>query len=103
MTEEQRAERIHHHLYETCEGIREHAERIVRLEELISDIHAHFYESGGWKAAIMNAACELCESDNGGESPCARSSSDLSESHCDAYTQQVIEARMGELGIEVQL
>lgn len=33
MTDEQRAKRIHHHMYETCEGIAEHAERIVRLEE----------------------------------------------------------------------
>lgn len=37
MTDEQRAERIHHHMYETCEGIHEHAERIVALEELVSD------------------------------------------------------------------
>ena len=35
MTDEQRAERLHHHMYETCEGIREHAERIVALEELL--------------------------------------------------------------------
>ena len=34
MTPEQRAARLHYHLYETCEGIREHAERIVALEEL---------------------------------------------------------------------
>ena len=33
MTDEQRAKRIHHHMYETCEGIAEHAERIVRLED----------------------------------------------------------------------
>lgn len=35
MTPEQRAERIHHHMYETNEGIREHAERIAKLEELV--------------------------------------------------------------------
>lgn len=34
MTDEQRQQRIHHHMYETCEGIAEHAERIVKLEEL---------------------------------------------------------------------
>jgi hypothetical protein len=33
MTDEQRKARLHHHMYETCEGIAEHAERIVRLEE----------------------------------------------------------------------
>ena len=30
-------ERIHYHMYETCEGIAEHAERIVALEELVRD------------------------------------------------------------------
>lgn len=35
MTEEERRARIHHHTYETCEGIQEHAERIVALEELV--------------------------------------------------------------------
>lgn len=35
MTPEQRAERVHHHMYDTCEGIAEHAERIVALEELV--------------------------------------------------------------------
>ena len=36
MTPEQRAERIHYHEYKTLEGIHEHAERIVKLEELLS-------------------------------------------------------------------
>ena len=40
MTDEQRAKRIHHHMYETCEGIREHVERIVALEELVTDMYA---------------------------------------------------------------
>ena len=31
-------ERIHYHMYETCEGIAEHAERIVALEELVEDM-----------------------------------------------------------------
>lgn len=39
MTDEQRAKRIHHHMYETCEGIAEHAERIVALEELVADLY----------------------------------------------------------------
>lgn len=30
--------RIHHHMYETCEGISEHAERIVKLEEVAEGI-----------------------------------------------------------------
>lgn len=38
MTDEQRQARIHHHIYETCEGIAEHAERIVALEELVADL-----------------------------------------------------------------
>jgi hypothetical protein len=38
MTDEQRQQRIHHHMYETCEGIAEHAERIVKLEELVQDM-----------------------------------------------------------------
>lgn len=38
MTDEQRKARIHHHMYETCEGIAEHAERIVALEELCADM-----------------------------------------------------------------
>lgn len=33
MTDEERKARVHYHMYETCEGIAEHAERIVRLEE----------------------------------------------------------------------
>ena len=37
MTDEQRQARIHHHMYDTCEGIAEHAERIVALEELVYD------------------------------------------------------------------
>lgn len=37
MTDEERRARLHHHMYETCEGIREHAERIVKLEELVAD------------------------------------------------------------------
>jgi len=38
MTDEERKARIHHHMYETCEGIAEHAERIVTLEELCADM-----------------------------------------------------------------
>ena len=44
MTDEQRAERLRYHMYETNEGIREHAERIVALEELVGDI-LRFHET----------------------------------------------------------
>ena len=41
MTEEQRDKRMFYHLYESDEGILEHAERIVALEELLAAaIHA---------------------------------------------------------------
>ena len=36
MTDEQRAERLRYHMYESNEGIREHAERIVAPEELVA-------------------------------------------------------------------
>ena len=38
MTPDERAARIHHHEY-SGEGIREHAERIVALEELVMDLY----------------------------------------------------------------
>lgn len=39
MTPDQRAKRLHYHLYESCEGIREQSERIVKLEELVADLY----------------------------------------------------------------
>ncbi len=42
MTPEQRAERLRYHMYDTNEGIREHAERIVDLEELVADLFAEY-------------------------------------------------------------
>lgn len=41
MTDEERAKRIYHHTYVTCEGIQEHAERIVALEELVAGLFAY--------------------------------------------------------------
>lgn len=38
MTEEQREERLHHHLYDTNEGIEQQSNRIVDLEELVLDL-----------------------------------------------------------------
>lgn len=49
MTDEQRAQRVHHHTYETCEGIREHAERITKLEELVFDALSVLL---GWAMAL---------------------------------------------------
>lgn len=40
MTDEERKARIHHHMYTTNEGIAEHAERIVKLEELLQDVYS---------------------------------------------------------------
>lgn len=38
MTPEQKANRLHYHMYESLEGIEEHAERIVELEKLVQDM-----------------------------------------------------------------
>jgi hypothetical protein len=51
MTDEQRQKRIHHHMYETCEGIAEHAERIVALEELCAALY---------RCADAGKPCETC-------------------------------------------
>lgn len=37
-------ERVRHHLYETCEGILEHAERIAALEELAFEMRMLIHE-----------------------------------------------------------
>ena len=50
MTEEQRQERLNHHMYDTCEGIKEQSERIVALEELVGDL---------W--AFVNIRCKDCD------------------------------------------
>lgn len=39
-------ERVRHHLYETLEGITEHAERIASLEELVSDLWGELVMAG---------------------------------------------------------
>ena len=45
-SEDRRAERLHYHMYDSCEGIREHAERIVALEELCADMWSVATEKG---------------------------------------------------------
>ena len=39
-------ERVHYHMYETLEGIAEHAERIARLEELAEDLWQELVMAG---------------------------------------------------------
>ena len=56
MTDEERRARIHYHTYTTNEGIAEHAERIVKLEELVQDM---------WRDGMCECdergACAECE------------------------------------------
>lgn len=82
MTDEQRAERIRYHLYETNEGILEHAERIVALEELVADM---------WR--FTGAACKKYPSLF---DPAAQGGQMVQLNMIDAFEQ-----RMCELGIEV--
>lgn len=62
-------ERVYHHLYETCEGMVEHAERIAKLEELVLDMwdffcvvpdepHA-FKEEIDFSIEVWKRMCEL--------------------------------------------
>ena len=64
MTDEERKARVHYHMYETCEGIAEHAERIVRLEE----------ENAKLRELVRNLyACALrteCDECSYAEEPC---------------------------------
>ena len=41
MTPEQRAARLHYHMYDSLEGIEQQSERIVALEELVEDMWEH--------------------------------------------------------------
>jgi hypothetical protein len=79
MTDEQRNARIYHHMYETCEGIAEHAERIVALEELCADMH-HYCDTLCTECEFVNGICD-------GEGA----------SECLLFTR--IEQRMDELGV----
>lgn len=80
MTEEQRAARLRHHLYETCEGIGEHAERIVALEEVAS--------------GLLDVAVTLCDHTDCDECPVISSAIDKCPLHD-------LTRRSEELGIEV--
>ena len=82
MTDEQRAERLRYHMYESNEGILEHAERIVALEELVLVL---------WHCADECGDCDACEL-NGKQPPA------LNEwLGCDGLRD-----RMAALGIEVK-
>lgn len=59
MTPDQRAKRLHYHLYESLEGITEHAERIVKLEELVADMWPFAKE--GIAVACMAPDCPFHE------------------------------------------
>ena len=61
-------ERVFYHTYTTCEGIAEHAERIVRLEELVRDLfgelrfcadNPELVASYDWPFALEEEAKEL--------------------------------------------
>lgn len=56
MTPDQRAERLRHHMYETCEGIAEQSERIVALEELVAELYPMASE-----LCDMLTNCQTCE------------------------------------------
>ena len=40
MTDEQRQQRLHYHMYDSLEGIAQQSERIVALEELVAELHS---------------------------------------------------------------
>jgi len=68
MTDEERKARIHHHMYETCEGIAEHAERIVALEELCAALYEHESETYSHGGSPCSDYCDHKSGDDG----CAR-------------------------------
>ena len=84
MTDEQRAERLRYHMYESNEGITQHAERIVALEELVCEFY-EFVENVD--ALGSSASCtECCEH----------------EDECIGSGECWFEKRMAALGIEVK-
>ena len=65
MTDEQRQERLNYHMYTTCETPAEHAERIVKLEELCADIQTCLWQKEHhWHPS----PCEECPIDQRDES-----------------------------------
>ena len=77
MTPEQRAARLHYHMYDSLEGIEQQSERIVTLEELVMDV---------WRACpAYEDDCKRCQHYVGDD---------------DIWCDFVL--RMCELGIEVE-
>ena len=52
-------ERVRHHLYETCEGILEHAERIALLEELALHLRECMRHEWCDSCAYRNDHCDF--------------------------------------------
>ena len=57
MTDQERAERLRHHMYETCEGIQQQSERIVALEELVADLLQ--WDTGPCKECFNYGPCTV--------------------------------------------
>ena len=56
LTEQQRDERLHYHMYESLEGIREQSERIVELE----DIAVGLYNGADAFCSRVVVTCDRC-------------------------------------------
>ena len=82
------------------------SERVVKLEELLSDLHILCYPQS-YECKVTDdtyekySPCELCEKAHGGKSPCASTSEDLTEECCKPFQAKVVADRMRELGVEV--
>mgnify|MGYP006958188369 CR=1 FL=1 len=61
MTDEERNQRIHHYMYTTNEGIAEHAERIVALEEENAKLVSVLHELEDEAILAFNSLREDCE------------------------------------------
>ena len=82
------------------------SEQVGKLEELVCDLYCLCYPSAfSWEVSDETyekyRPCKLCEKANGGKSPCARTSKDLSDEYCKPFQAVVIADRMRELGVEV--
>lgn len=64
MTDEQRAKRLHYHMYDSLEGIEDHAKRIVDLEELCADamqIVCDRCPAGVCEVTGINGTIHICD------------------------------------------
>ena len=51
-------DRVYHHMYETNEGIAEHAERIASLEELVRDMMQAWWACDNEKCPRYDERCD---------------------------------------------